>query len=434
MRVGESGFSMKYSVFLGAVIGLASLAGSVSAQEELDYAQALREGRYLEALDLIEPPANFPPEIGAQIVAQLEQSIFSMTGRHFLGYGMTEGWVAALPADPLDPDLTALTPVDALDAIQEAARGHRVVIINEAHNETRHRAFATQVLQRLAQDGFTHFAAETFGLPDPVNRAVASGYPTREMGFYSMEPVFGDLVRTALSSGLGLVRYEVTSGQRCSGDCDQNMQIRTRERAQAANLADFLAANPDSRVLVFVGFSHLDETGDVDGDGVLEGWMAAELRALTGIDPLTIDQQQGTLYINPARQPVSASLAEHFGIDRPSAFREGDGAWFARAQQNTFDMLVVHPFLQTGPGGRPSWLAMDGYRSPHTVSGLPESGPFLVQAFVADEGENAVPMDQYLVREEETGPVTLMLPRGRYRLMLQRPDADDLALGEIEMP
>ncbi|WP_203292115.1 hypothetical protein [Maricaulis parjimensis] len=421
------------SVF-GAALAVLLVAVPATAQQEMTYSRALQEGRYLAALDMIEPPAHYPPEVASQIVAQLEQSVFTMSGRHFLGYGMSEGWSAPPPAEPLSADLAGLEPVDAVDAILEAAIGHRIVIINEAHNDAQHRAFATLLLRRLVQDGFTHFAAETFGLTEPVETAEALGYPTLGMGFYSREPVFGDLVRTAMSLDMALVRYEATAEQRCSGECDQAAQIRARERAQASNLAEFLEANPDSRVVVFVGFQHLDETGDTDGDGVLNGWMAAELQALTGIDPLTVDQQQGTTYADRISNPVSASLAESFELTRPTAFRDAGSGWFNEVRHRTVDMLVVHPFLQAGQGGRPAWLAMGGYRSPHTVSDLPAQGPFLVQAFVAGEGEGAIPMDQYLVREEETGPVTLMLPTGRYRLVLQLPGEEDRSLGEIEIP
>ncbi|WP_297734648.1 hypothetical protein [uncultured Maricaulis sp.] len=427
---------MKIRPMFCAVLAAMALSATAEAQGELSYSQALRDGRYLDALDLIEAPANFPPEVASQIVAQFERSVYSMTGRHFLGYGMTEGWEPVEPGEALDPVLASLFPVDAVDAIAEAATGRQVVIINEAHNDARHRAFATRLLRRLADDGFTHFAAETFGRPEQVEEAVSLGYPTRNTGFYSMEPVFGDLVRSAMAMGLGLVRYEVTMEQRCSGECDQAAQIRARERAQATNLAAFLDANPDSRVVVFVGYQHLDETGDENGDGVLEGWMAAELTALTGIDPLTVDQQQGTIYGSGYNPPVPVGLAEHFDITRPTTFRDTNGGWFSDTFQRTVDMLVVHPFLQLGPGGRPDWMAMDGYRSPHIVAAesLPVTGPFLVQAFVADEGDGAIPMDQYLVREGETGPVTLMLPAGRYRLMLQSAGEADRELGEIEMP
>jgi hypothetical protein len=63
---------------------------------------------------------------------------------------------------------------------------------------------------------------------------------------------------------------------------------------------------------------------------------------------------------------------------------------------------------------------MHGYRQPRVIPAqlLPKTGRRLVQAFVADESADAVPMDQVLVTAGEPAPV-LMLPKGRYRFAFQ---------------
>lgn len=66
------------------------------------------------------------------------------------------------------PDAVPLDSAPALATIVERARDARIVILNEAHNVSRHRHFAEQVLTALRPLGFSIFAAETFSWgPDP---------------------------------------------------------------------------------------------------------------------------------------------------------------------------------------------------------------------------------------------------------------------------
>jgi hypothetical protein len=84
-------------------------------------------------------------------------------------------------------------------------------------------------------------------------------------------------------------------------------------------------------------------------------------------------------------------------------------------------MQVFTPRTRT-VHGRPDWLFA---RAGRTAVPLPadllgrvprEGGPFLAQAFVADEGDDAVPMDQVVFRAGE-GPTLALLP-GRYRVVI----------------
>lgn len=425
-----------------SAVAMLALAQSAIAQDaERRYTHALREGRYLEALDIAAVPDGIPPQAAESYMRQLNGWLYSMTGRHFLAYGLDDGAPVTaagateeigIPSGYLD-----LEAVDAVAAIRQEAQDRRVVIINEAHHDARHRAFTKQLVDGLAADGFTHFAAEAFhATQDDLDLAFENGYPVRELGFYVVEPVFADLVRTTFALGLAPVRYEQTPDQACEGECSSAERIRARERAQARNLADALAESPDGRFIVHAGYSHVDERGDENEDGVLDGWMAAELKALTGIDPLTIDQETGSGYGRPRIPPVHARMMQEYDVSAPTVFRRPDGSWFADPEARTVDMLVVHPPLRRLEDGRPAWLAMDGYRKPvgMTDFALPETRPLLVQAFVEGEEGATIPMDQYLLREGESGDANLLLPSGRYRIRAQRLEGEDIDLGEVSVP
>ena len=96
-------------------------------------------------------------------------------------------------------------------------------------------------------------------------------------GYYSNEPLFGEILREARRLGYTLVPYEAI------GATSQD----ARETGQATNLRDrIFRDHPDARVLVHAGYSHIDESGTLGGAKP----MAVRFRELTGIDPLTVDQ------------------------------------------------------------------------------------------------------------------------------------------------
>jgi hypothetical protein len=433
-RKGRGMFGLRMSIAVTLCLVLQTGAAMPQEADERQYWDALKEGRYLEALEVARVPEGVPPQAAETYMEQLNGWLYSMTGRHFLAYGLEDG-VRADEAIEIPATYRGLEATDAVAAIREAASGHRIVIINEAHHDARHRAFATLLIEGLAADGFTHFAAETFGAQDDLDRAFRNGAPELELGFYAIEPFFGDMIRQAFALGLRPVRYEQTAEQACSGECGRRDRIRAREQAQARNLAEAIAENPDGRFLVYVGYNHVDERGDEDGDGILDGWMAAELKALTGLDPLTVDQEAGSGYGDRRIPPVHARLVQAYDVTAPTVFRRSDGSWFTDPESRTVDMLVVHPRLEAGQGGRPDWLPMDGYRLPVPIGQtlLPPDRPILLQAFVDGEALTSIPMDQYLLRDGETGDVMLMLPAGRYRLRVQRSTGDDVEIAPLRV-
>jgi hypothetical protein len=95
-----------------------------------------------------------------------------------------------------------------------------------------------------------------------------------------------------------------------------------------------------------------------------------------------------------------------------------DGPLSVGLLAGSVDLQVVHPPVRTIEG-RPDWLAGMGRRAaPVPPSLLPSSGTRLVQAFIATEGDDAIPVDQVLVTAGEPAPF-LMLPRTPVRYAVQ---------------
>lgn len=394
------------------MIPAAAMAQSGPSQADMDAINRgtllLDKGRYLDAAETLRPFA------------------FDAQGQPKKGF-VYQQWVEARtlmngePAEPMvepsdDPKakadarrVAAAEPRDAIREIVARAARTRVVILNENHGLPQNRAFALRVARALRPLGYSVLAAETFTNRDPaaMTRLAKTGYPTLSTGYYSHDPVFGDFVRQALALGYRPLSYEhISDGQ----TANRAEGIARREEGQANNLARALAADPKARFFVYVGYSHVTEQ-PIDGpDDSKAAWMATRLKAKTGIDPLTIDQTTlggRTRYV--AR--IKESLAGRIGAQSIALF-EGDRPLVIGNYAGAVDMQVAHPAAKMVKG-RPDWLAVMNRGAMAVPAGfLPQKGERLVQAFIATESDDAVPVDQVLVRAGEEPPV-LMVPAGK---------------------
>jgi len=294
-----------------------------------------------------------------------------------------------------------LHAADALETILKEAKKHRAVFINEAHHVPQHRILTVALLKPLRKQGFKYLAAETLDIRDEgLNER---GFPTKESGAYTSEPVFGELVRIAHELGYTLIPYEI--GVRDYRDCvptpKNGFCQRERDVAQAQNLKErIFDKDPEAKVLVHAGYAHIFEKEH-------EHWypMALHFKKITGIDPLTVDQT--TL--------IGFSAPEN-PIKTPSVLSSRAGFWQPEKVSGFFDLSVIHPRQQTDRA-RPTWLLLGGHKQ---WAPLPEkicrnTYPCLIQAFY-DQEEEGIPADQVLVRQGEPIPVLALRP-GTYRIV-----------------
>lgn len=377
--------------------------------------EAMRKGKYLQALALLEQHDPNHDMVKQELG----------TSRSFVGdcQGALAAFATgvetdAVKIDELKVQLDAATPLPALDTIVQLAKDRQIVILNEAHHVPRHRAFAMQLAIRLKELGFEYFAAETFS---PLTEVLQKqGYPDLMTGFYSNEPVFGDLIRTTLRLGYQPIAYEMLSFP--PANADQTDRVNHRESEQCNNLMKkIFQKNPNAKVLIFVGYSHATEDTRTLADGRESAWMAARLKKATGIDPLTIDQTLHTDFSGDAQRsnPWEARISTS-GIEGPVVFRQADQQFLVQGSYaGKMDVQVIHPPTKL-QRGRPNWLlALDGRRAVEIPTEILESKKrILVQAFVASEPDNAIPVDQVLVVPGAEPPV-LALPEGSYRIVVQ---------------
>jgi hypothetical protein len=306
---------------------------------------------------------------------------------------------------------------DPIAEIVRRARSTRIVILNEDHWVPRDRAFALQVARALRPLGYDVLAAETFSNPpEPASaeemraKLERDGYPRRSSGYYTQDPVFSDFVRQALHMGYHPAPYEATTHVPTDTPYDS---IVRREQEQADSLiAHALKAYPRSKILVYVGFDHVTEAAMPFNGGKEIEWMAARLKRLSGIDPLTIDQT--VLSPLSGGNPALYALVAPRLRGRP-AMLMADGAPLVLGRfAGKVDLQVAHPVARH-IDGRPDWLRSMGRRPAAVPANLiPLKGTRLIKAYIAAEAEDAVPVDQVLVTAGKPVP-KLMLPSTRIR-------------------
>jgi hypothetical protein len=325
-------------------------------------------------------------------------------------------------ADAPMPDLAGAEAEDALEAIVRAAADKQVVILSEAHNISGHRGFAAQVMRALRPLGFDTFAAETF---EGVSGYSAGTPFHRGLGYYTADPVYAETVREAASLGYVFADYEQRADQRAPADADMDAQTTAREIAQAQNLIDnVLKSRPDARIFVQCGYMHATEA---DGLGGL--WFAGQLKAATGIDPLTIDQSSNWPATRAeADTPEVAAVLDRFAPTRPIAVSRDGRALANRFFDGRVDLSVFHPRLPK-VSGRPGWLAADPARKPVEVAVPAFEGPALLQALHMGEGM-VIPAD-HLLLEPGQAWATLMLRPGPYFLRLETVRGIEPAFGTV---
>jgi hypothetical protein len=279
-------------------------------------------------------------------------------------------------------------PVPALEYIPNLARGYRVVFLNEAHNIALTRTLSVRLLEPLRKEGFNVFAVETL-YPADIAALNKRGYPTAASGFYVREPIYAEMVRTALKLGYKVIAYEA----------DANHTGNAREAQQAEHLWDVLKKDPNARLVVNAGYAHIQKTGQFLGAQS----MAQHFMKDSGITPLSVEQTTLIPHQNSAMDhPDYGAIVDALHPTQPVVFINKDGKpWSLRPG---YDVSVIFP-QEHFVHDRPTWANLWGARVPVMVNGnvCRDHWPCMVAARYADEGDDAIPADRMVL-----DPVPLM--------------------------
>jgi hypothetical protein len=422
---------LKYPVLLFIIISFAfpsplysqSKTAANLTEPYLIYNRKINQGDYLGAyLELKKHETEYKasPQFVRNFL-QLMSIIASQVGE----YSAANSYLDDFFSRQLKPqkDLES-SPIDnyerrgAIDAIASAAEKQQVIMINEEHDTPMHRAFTTRLLPILYAKGFRYLAAET--ISDDDTELNKRGYPTQKTGFYTADPVYGDMIRTALRLGFKIVPYEHMRVDCKNPDDNPDFCQDERERGQAQNLYDRILKNePNAKILVHVGRGHNQEAN-------FETWamMAWHFKQISKIDPFTIGQMHLSERSRPENEfPLYRYAAAKWKFAEPSVFQSKDGKLWSEPAN---DLTIFHP-RAIYKDGRPAWLEMGGARKSLRLYGkvensvampfLPQTGgTFLVQIFAANEPNEAIPVDQIIVTDAKKAPVLMLPTKGDFRV------------------
>ncbi|OYT93101.1 MAG: hypothetical protein CFE43_04490 [Burkholderiales bacterium PBB3] len=328
-------------------------------------------------------------------------------------------------AAPTPDDLAQLDAAnvqDALSTIVEQARSRRIVILNEAHHVPMHRAFAMRLARELRKLGFDYLACETFRID--ATDMLQAGHVETLTGYYSTEPAYVKFLIDAKASGWKFVSYEPRD------DADQTLNTADwRETRMASNLVDrVFKLNPSAKLFVYVGYGHAQKLpaskGDADGSK-----MAAQLKRLTGHDPLSIDQ---TTWYGQRRNERDPKLYEHIlrkipaETAQPVILMGQDGRSLLLDEKAAmYDLQIVYPNLQgLRSYGRPRWMSSIGQYQPLPIPSQYAAikGQQLLYVFRATDPINAMPVDVVPLYAGKPLPHA-MVPagtKGDYRFLVEK--------------
>ena len=289
-------------------------------------------------------------------------------------------------------------PKNAKDFIVERARKEQIIILNEAHHQPCHRVFTETLLADLYKEGYRYFGAETLGYSDTsLNQRK---HPVLWSGYYTWQPQYGNLVRTALQEGFYVFRYE--------GDGNG----REREIDQAKNIKAILDTNPQAKIIIHCGYGHLSE-GEHPTLGKL---LAGRLKEFTGIDPFTISQTDWTERSSPEYENP---LFRIINLDYYAVFVDSSGNLFnGIPHHNQYDIRVYHP-RSKWIDGRPHWVFENGRQSFFVNKQITVSYPCLVFAYHAEENYPSAVAADIIELKNKDDTVALSLRRGEYNIVIK---------------
>lgn len=298
-------------------------------------------------------------------------------------------------------------PQDAKEYILNRSKNEKLIIINEAHNNSRHRVFTTSILKGLYKNGYRFLGMEML-LDTIIN---TRKFPILDSGtMYIHESQSANLIKEALDIGFTLFRYEY--------EYVKGKTMKDREREEAENIAKVMSKNPNAKFLIHCGYDHLNE--GIPGIKEWEKAMAGRVHDLTGINPFTIDQipgsEKGDLKFNTPYIQIADSKKPVIMVNAQGKIYNG------QIGDERADCTIIYP-VSTYTNGRPDWLDLEGQRKAfHIPTNSIAEYPVLVMAYRNNElDQEGIPTDVTEISNKNQ-KADLILDKGNYQIIVKNKD------------
>lgn len=293
---------------------------------------------------------------------------------------------------------------DAKEYILNRSKNEKLIIINEAHNNSRHRVFTTSLLKGLYKNGYRFLGMEM--LWDTIINQ--RKFPILDSGsMYIQESQSANLIKEALNIGFTLFKYEYKGGKGKTG--------KDREKEQAENIAKVISQNPNAKFLIHCGYDHLNE--GVPGIKEWEKAMATRVHDLTGINPFTIDQIPGS---EKGDLKFNTPYIQMANLKKPSIMINEQGKVYnGEIDNERADCSIIFP-ISNYTNGRPDWLRLNGQRKAfHIPTNSINEYPILVMAYRNNEFEQrGIPADVTEINSKDE-KADLILDKGNYQIIVK---------------
>ena len=292
----------------------------------------------------------------------------------------------------LEPNQLSIKALPWKQTIERLAGKHRIIMIMESHIASKHREMTTAILPILKQHGFTHLGVEAIG--ESAHSLKKRGYPSSSTGYYTTDPQFGNLIRTALEQDFQVLGYDF-----------RPFTHEIRETYAADQLARILDA-PDSKLVIHAGLAHVLKHETELG----QEWLAAKLWKKSGIEPFTI-WQWSDLHEGHEYQAVAKAIASRGKFDQPVILMPPPSTDSGLRDIPRVDAIIIHPpDTSSAPDNRTPLFA----NSMTAIYGKwnSDTWPIVVCAMPEDEPANSVPLDQVMLRTDESR-FRLNIPSGK---------------------
>lgn len=277
-------------------------------------------------------------------------------------------------------DLTDYKAKSAESEILKRSQLHQIVMFNEAHDIAQHRVLTYRMLSGLWKQGYRYFAAES--LNSSASSQINKGYVTNNIGYYTRESIYANLVLKAKEIGFEIISYDMhkPSKLNTSDERETNSALTIKEKV--------FDKDPNAKIIIHVGYSHINE----------EEWLASKLKSITNLETLTIDQTTRIERSNTEfEHPTYTKAVNEVGLQEPFIFVKGNETW--SSDPNKWDISIFWP--RTGYlNGRPKWASLN--RKSYELASIDcnDLYPCMVDVFKFNHTDE-VPFDRVIISSKE---------------------------------
>ena len=311
--------------------------------------------------------------------------------------------------------------VPAIQHLDEEIKEQRLVFINDSPIHPQTRILTKELLQVFSDKGFTHLAIEAF--TNGAEKIDQIGHPTINMGVYTDEPLFGELIREAIRLDFKIVSFTPSSVEldRAKKIVQKTMGLSPKDHKLTINAANWSKAMNLNRQYSknkgkYLVITHKNQTQKKELNGIRS--IAYWFQQITQTAPYTIDQVTMTEQCATTEHPVY----KFANVNYPAVLKKYTKVYKAPVEdiEDLCDVQIFHPRTQFVQN-RPTWLKQGDQKVAYQINAdqYNMTYPLLVIAYSPDEDiEIAVPRDVIEISNNRDA-MPLFLPPGTNTLVLK---------------